>query len=209
MASTATPPQQSQPCPLYDLFLDLPHPAASKSCPGPFLIPPPVRNQVADEIDITRIAYFAFPEYDESSPTQQKPNAAGSSNLNQYDVYAMQNESFMQFTFSLQLQTGSRMHGHVRRYLPPHLTARTRYDVGRRGERALVLLTRATGADLLYTSILKYVCCMSRSRSRTEAHGDEPVLFLILLSFAKYYVQDHRSYFVTTSCVVGVRDCSA
>lgn len=69
----------------------------------------------------------------------------------------MQNESFLQFTFSLQLQTGSRLHGHVRRYLPPHLVARTRYDVGRRGERALVVLTRATGADLLYAAILKYV----------------------------------------------------
>lgn len=178
--NTAPPPQQqqspqSQPWPLYDLFLDLPHPAASKSCPAPFLIPSPVagnnnnntiNNPVADEIQsiLPQIARFAFPEYDpESSPPPPPTDAAAAaavsstSTLNGHDVYAMQNESFLQFTFSLQLQTGSRLHGHVRRYLPPHLTARTRYDVGRRGERALVILTRATGADLLYASILKYV----------------------------------------------------
>jgi hypothetical protein len=154
--AAAAAPQQSQPWPLYDLFLDLPHPAASKSCPGPFLIASPVQpNPVADEMQsiLPQIARFAFPEYDESTQQQQ----AEQKDLNRYDVYAMQNESFLQFTFSLQLQTGSRLHGHVRRYLPPHLTARTRYDVGRRGERALVVLTRATGADLLYASILKYV----------------------------------------------------
>jgi hypothetical protein len=140
------------------------------------LIPSPVvPNPVADEIQtiLPQIARFAFPEYDESAsaaaaaaaPTTTPPNGDqpnGTNNvvgngLNRYDVYAMQNESFLHFTFSLQLSSGARVHGHVRRYLPPHLTARTRFDVGRRGERALVILTRATGADLLYAAILKYV----------------------------------------------------
>ena len=161
-----------QPWPLYDLFLDLPHPSASISSPKPFLIPSPVTNNGISENEIQailpQIARFAFPEYDETAPTSPKNvptgNTNGESVLNKYDFYAMQNESFKHFTFTLQLQSGQRLHGHVRRYLPPHLTARTRYDVGRRGERALVVLTRATGADLLYSAILKYVsnipvCC--------------------------------------------------
>ena len=149
--------QQQSPWPLYDLFLDLPHPAASKSCAGPFVIPSPVQSAVVSvEIQsiLPQIARFAFPEYDEKAAQTAAPTA---SNLNQHDVYAMQNASFSQFTFSLQLASGVRLHGHVRRYLPPHVIARTRYDVGRRGERALVVLTRATGADLLYASILKCV----------------------------------------------------
>ena len=157
----------AQPWPLYDLFLDLPHPAGSKSSPGPFLIPSPITNTIADnelQAILPQIARFAFPEYDENVPTSpksQQPPPNSSERINKYDVYAMQNESFIQFTFTLQLQSGQRLHGHVRRYLPPHLSARTRYDVGRRGERALIILTRATGADLLYTAILKYVltCC--------------------------------------------------
>ena len=148
----------SSPFSLYDLFLDLPHPAGSKACPGPFLIPSPVTNNGVTEQEIQaiipQIARFAFPEYDESAPSSPRSGNVADS-LNQYDFYAMQNESFTQFTFTLQLQSGQRLHGHVRRYLPPHLGARTRYDVGRRGERALVILTRATGADLLYSAILK------------------------------------------------------
>jgi hypothetical protein len=77
--------------------------------------------------------------------------------MNQFDRYAMQSPGFQHFTFSMQLQSGTRLHGHVRRYLPPNHLAPTRYDVGRRGERALVLLTRCAGADTLYAAILKYV----------------------------------------------------
>lgn len=166
VAPPAQPPAAApslQPWPLYDLFLDLPHPSASLSCPKPFLIPSPIANNGVSENEIEailpQIARFAFPEYDETAPSSPKNASPESSNvnnvLNKYDFYAMQNESFKQFTFTLQLQSGQRLHGHVRRYLPPHLSARTRYDVGRRGERALVLLTRATGADLLYSAILK------------------------------------------------------
>jgi hypothetical protein len=150
--------QQRQPWPLFDLFLDVPHPAASKSCPGPFLIPPPGDASMADAIhkNLNQILRFAFPEYDDQQQQQQQQKIE--SELNQYDVYAMQSArgtdaSF--FTFSWQLQSGQRLHGHVRRHLPPHRAARARYDVGRRGERALVLVTRASGADRLYAAILK------------------------------------------------------
>jgi hypothetical protein len=166
------PPQQQptaatqsvlQPWPLYDLFLDLPHPCASISSHKPFIIPSPITNNGIPDNEIQaivpQIARFAFPEYDETAPSSPPPKNAGNTHgdnvLNKYDFYAMQNESFKHFTFTLQLQSGQRLHGHVRRYLPPHLTARTRYDIGRRGERALIILTRATGADLLYSAILK------------------------------------------------------
>jgi hypothetical protein len=207
--TTAQPPHQAstsshspsplQPLcwPLLDWFLDLPHPAASKSCPGPFLIPSPVvPNPVADEIQtiLPQIARFAFPEYDESSASSTAPNsndpngtstAMVGNGLNRYDVYATQNESFLHFTFSLQLSSGARVHGHVRRYLPPHLTARTRFDVGRRGERALVLLTRATGADLLYAAILKYVCKCDAGSKSALALADT-VRFLQRFAFSRY-----------------------
>jgi hypothetical protein len=175
MTSVITPQQQHsaapnaesesslQPWPLYDLFLDLPHPCASISSPKPFLIPSPIATNAIADIEIQaivpQIERFAFPEYDETAPLSPKKAsdvpASSDRLLNKYDIYAMQNESFKQFTFTLQLQSGQRLHGHVRRYLPPHLTARTRYDVGRRGERALIVLTRATGADLLFSAMLK------------------------------------------------------
>ena len=79
-----------------------------------------------------------------------------SSTINKYDVYAMQSKvSFQSFTSSLQLGSGRRVYGHVRRYLPFSLLSRTGYDISRRGERTLIILTRNTGADSLYKSILK------------------------------------------------------
>jgi hypothetical protein len=156
------PPQapSSAPWPLFDLCLDVPHPAASSSCPPPFLIGSPVADPLlAEELpkNVPQIARFAFPEFEEQQqppPPNNNPNTTAPT-LNKYDQYAMQPKAFQNFTFSMQLSTGVRMYGHVRRYLPPHLVARTRYDVGRRGERALVILTRASGADQLYSAILK------------------------------------------------------
>jgi hypothetical protein len=156
------PPQapSSAPWPLFDLCLDVPHPAASPSCPPPFLIGSPVADPLlAEELpkNVPQIARFAFPEFDEAQQQQQAPASSNNPEtaLNKYDQYAMQPKAFQNFTFSMQLSTGVRMYGHVRRYLPPHLVALSRYDVGRRGERALVILTRASGADQLYSAILK------------------------------------------------------
>ena len=60
-------------------------------------------------------------------------------------------------TFAMQLTSGERVYGHVRRYLPKHALVRSRVDVGRRAARALVLLTRHTGGDKFFHSLLKYV----------------------------------------------------
>lgn len=58
-------------------------------------------------------------------------------------------------TFAMQLSSGQRVYGHVRRYLPHHSVAKTRIDVGRRCVRAMVLLTRAEGGENFYNALLK------------------------------------------------------
>lgn len=148
----------SEPWPLFDLFLDLPHPAASPSCPPPFILGSPGSedNLLLRELNtpdsIARIARFAFPEHDDKLPPPPTP-APESPGLNRYDVYT--SKGFQRHTFSLQLSNGQRVHGHVRRYLPTHEKAAGRYDVGRRGMRALVLLTRASAGDSTYAALLK------------------------------------------------------
>jgi hypothetical protein len=151
----------SAPWPLFDFYLNVPHPLASSQAQPASWIPSPTLD-VALQEEVSRsfphMARFAFPEVDPSeSSTQQDetntdPNAPPILNL--YDQYAMQPRGFQQFTFSLQLSTGQRLHGHVRRSLPAHSVG-TRYDVGRRSERAYILLTRASGADALYAALLK------------------------------------------------------
>lgn len=146
--TTASP----QAFPLFDLFLDLPHPGCAAGYTPPLLI-----KGTAPEEDLSQqigqIASFAFPEYDQSQPQPQRAPTNGQPLINKYARYAMQAAGFQQFTFTLQLQSGSRVHGHVRRFLPDG--AAGRFDVGRRPERALVILTRISGADLLFTAILK------------------------------------------------------
>ncbi|KAK1748874.1 hypothetical protein QTG54_000813 [Skeletonema marinoi] len=50
--------------------------------------------------------------------------------------------------FCYKLDNGTVVHGHVRRYLPFHANAVGRRDVGRRGVRALVILTRNAEAEI-------------------------------------------------------------
>ena len=147
-----------QPLPLFDLFLDLPHPAGAASCPPPNSYACPATNpEVEKEIaaNMSRIAMFAFPEFDDTL-NQRIPRDKA---LNRFSQYAMQPKGFQNYTFSLQLKSGVRVHGFVRRYLPMHQLVEHRYDVGRRGERALVMLTRFSGGDLMFASVLKCVSC--------------------------------------------------
>jgi hypothetical protein len=148
MASTAAP---SKALPLFDLFLDLPHPGCALGHAPPVLVKGEQEEDLGQQIG--QIASFAFPEYDQSQQAPQQPPAQGQPLINKYARYAMQSPGFQQFTFTLQLQSGSRVHGHVRRYLPNG--AGGRFDIGRRPERALVILTRISGADLLFAAILK------------------------------------------------------
>ena len=64
--------------------------------------------------------------------------------------------------FCHKLTDGTVMHGHVRRYLPFHEQVGGRRDVGRRGVRALVILTRNPGGgNRLYSGLLKTLDALS------------------------------------------------
>lgn len=168
------PPAAAAPWPFYDLFLDVPHPAASPHTPPSKVIgAPPSDHHESIEQELSKsmpqIARFAFPEYDQdANPPPPPPDQAAP--VNRFDQYAMQPPAFQNYTFSLTLQSGMRVHGHVRRYLPCHVGAKSRYDVGRRGERALVILTRVTGADLIYSAVLKTVDAISSHQLASPHH---------------------------------------
>ena len=178
--TAAAPPTTAAAAPpLFEYFCSVPHPAASKSCPPLVVLPAPhqVNTGQPHPKVLNQLSAFCFPEYDEAllQPAGRQAVAAGQTTalfqhmvVNRYDQYAMQPKSFSSFTFTLQLQDGRRWYGHVRRSLPLHPKAAMRYDVGRRGERALVLLTQSAGAGQLYQAMLKYVitgrcgCCFIR-----------------------------------------------
>lgn len=143
--------------PLFDAFLDVPHPAASPGSAPVRVIPSSPDATLPPPALVQQVQQFAFPEYEgrhgatlTPPPAKQHPRP-----LNRYDQYAMQPKSFTSFTCTLQQADGTRVYGHVRRSLPAHEIARGRYDVGRRGERAWIILTRMAGAELLFSAILK------------------------------------------------------
>mmetsp|Transcript_17083 Transcript_17083/g.25078 ORF Transcript_17083/g.25078 Transcript_17083/m.25078 type:complete len:201 (+) Transcript_17083:111-713(+) len=167
---------------IYDLFFDLPHPAASSPCERARVIEASTNScsggcfnasvgELFEASNVSRIARFAFPEYDDQKHDQshsfrlvnangtttriarlgETPGGAG---LNRYNIY-LHAFAPQPHTIAIQLSDGTRMHGHVRRYLPSHANAKVRSDVGQRGARAMVLLTRATGGERFFSSVLK------------------------------------------------------
>lgn len=156
---------------IYDLFLDLPHPSAAAIGERTLIIDPPVSVSpiIATEIynpdTIARISKFVFPEYEDNevitrdARTRRLDLTSGGrtfqANLTKYDVYQL--DFFVHHhTFSMLLSDRkTRVHGHVRRYLPGHGDALERTDLGRRRPRAMVLLTRAVGGERFYSSLLK------------------------------------------------------
>lgn len=85
----------------------------------------------------------------------QNQGGPGSGRLNALDVYVL-GQTSERHTFSVLLSDGeTRLHGHCLRYLPPHSEAKGRVDIGRRGVRAMILLTRAAGGDRFFTGVLK------------------------------------------------------
>lgn len=156
MAATAPPPTTATP--LFDAFVDVPHPAASPGSQPVRVIPSRPDAPLPPAAMIQQLQQFAFPEFEGRNPqlTPLPPPQGGLPPvLNIYDQYAMQPVSFTSFTCTLQQGDGTRVYGHVRRSLPAHETCPGRYDVGRRGERAWIILTRMAGAELLFSAILK------------------------------------------------------
>lgn len=166
--------QKRLPTCIFDMFFDLPHPAASttdraKVIEPPVTISPLLVTEMMTPDNITRLSRFAFPEYDDTSPDAveeltalrhdgklltSRGRAVGA-HLMKHDVYHV---DFVchHHTFSLLLSDGkTRVHGHVRRYLPTHTDSLVRMDVGRRRPRAMVLLTRAIGGERFYSTVLK------------------------------------------------------
>lgn len=155
---------------VYDLFLDLPHPSASANGERTLIIDPPVTvcpllaQEIYNPEIIARLTKFAFPEHDEVAssvqdmrrrPTLTSGGRTFVANLTKHDVYQL---DFIvhHHTFSMLLSDGrTRVHGHVRRYLPMHNDALARTNVGRRRPRAMVVLTRALGGERFYSSLLK------------------------------------------------------
>ena len=133
----------------------------------PVTLSPILSEEMYDPGNMSRISRFAFPEYDAVNQTQQLASEQEGlltsrgrtfgANLSKHDVYSV---DFVvhHHTFSLLLSDErTRVHGHVRRYLPQHSDSSARTDVGRRRPRAMILLTRAIGGERFYTSLLKTV----------------------------------------------------
>lgn len=155
---------------VYDLFFDVPHPTAmdkTRVIDPPVTLSPILAEEMCNPDNISRISRFAFPEYDAVTQTQQLASEQEGlltsrgrtfgANLSKHDIYSV---DFVvhHHTFSLLLSDGrTRVHGHVRRYLPQHSDSSGRTDVGRRRPRAMILLTRAIGGERFYTSLLKAV----------------------------------------------------
>ncbi|KAL9189789.1 hypothetical protein ACHAXT_009464, partial [Thalassiosira profunda] len=156
---------------IFDLHLDLPHPAAASTdrariVDPPVAVCPLVVEEMCHPVNLSRLSRLAFPEYDDANVDALNDASAArgvltskgrtcGAHLTKYDVYHVDFAGH-HHTFSLLLSDGNtRVHGHVRRYLPPHADAAARMDVGRRRPRAMVLLTRAVGGERFYASVLK------------------------------------------------------
>ena len=146
--------------PLFDLFMDIPHPAAAEN---PTVAPAVVIGSPSeDESDkdveedirssIEKITCLAFPEYDGSIAQASDGSASGKQGC---DKLMLEAPGFQHYTFTLKLETGSLVYGHVRRYLPTRDDALFRYDVGRRSGRALIIFSRFPGGDDFFAAILK------------------------------------------------------
>jgi hypothetical protein len=109
----------------------------------------------------------------EQANKSNQSNDTNSPKLNKYDIYMKDyyastrgpGPEMAYHSFAMQLSSGQRVYGHVRRYFPHHSVAKSRIDVGRRGTRAMVILTRAAGGENFYNSLLKTIEVLSSHRS--------------------------------------------
>jgi len=143
-----------------------------------------VGKELSTEKGLAMVARFCFPEFDDEAHARELAHKSDSSDipnsgasLNKYDVY-LQEYFFSNYknygnkhrphtapysstfgpsyhSFAMQLSSGDRVYGHVRRYFPHHPVAKGRIDVGRRGMRAMVILTRANGGEKFYRALFK------------------------------------------------------
>jgi len=149
---------------VFDFFVDLPHPAASSKNERARIIEPPGEchpgvAELFDPAKLSRIAMFAFPDYNpESDKDEKKKQQGGILNIHDRDIFAT---NAFHLTFSLLLDSGVRVYAHVLRHLTAHHRVKTRLDVGRRAERAFVILTRAVGGEEFYRCLLRTIQAIS------------------------------------------------
>jgi len=202
---------------VFDLFLDLPHPASSWGDEKVKVIAPAVcidascetmANELHETQNIARITRFAFPEHDDQihacnmtyreavheamKDAENKKKKKGSgAGLNKRDLYLFGFQSSYH-TFGLQLVKGMRVYGHVRRYLPSHRDALSRIDVGMRGPRAMVIFTRAPGGHRFYLSVLKTLEAIQTfttgTHSSIQDHVNHQQAFLHSLQERQYSI---------------------
>jgi len=213
---------------VFDLFIDLPHPAASKNSAPAYMIEPPefysqpILAEMYEPALISRLARYAFPEHSDHKHTMNvrtKPvlhklgkgleGRDKSNHLNNLDIYVLGYRS-SHHTFALDLSDGiTKLHGHVLRYLPVHYEAKTRADVGRRGVRAMIILTRASGGDKFYTAILKSIeAAVLHGNSLAEAGdvedcGREKAMRLLHGLYRRHYKKILKATFLLTKAGKG------
>ena len=147
--------------PIYDMFVDLPHPAESEKSASEVFIG--AATEEADDIEIQNdirnsladISCLAFPDYDSSTAQEASEDGAVSLEVRRYMKHPLETPGFQHYTFPLKLQSGNLVYAHVRRYLPALKDVPFRYDVGRRLGRALVIFSRYPGGDDFFASLLR------------------------------------------------------
>ena len=145
--------------PLFDAFLDIPHPAEVKDN-SEVMLPGSTDGtegmEILDDIrdSLPDITCLAFPEYD-SSTAQESNGSELSIEARRYTKHPLESPGFQHHTFRLKLQSGIFVCAHVRRYLPALDEVSFRYDVGRRLGRALIMFTRYPGGNDFFAAVLR------------------------------------------------------
>ena len=148
-----------QAMPIFDLFMDLPHPAADlKHFPVNFIGAPSmddIDSQIQSDIQdqMREITFFAFPEYDSTVVQEDEEN--GPIVTRRYAKTHLEVPGFQYYTFTMTLSSGDMIYAHVRRYLPPNKEAPFRPDIGRRLDRAMIIFSRYSGGDDVFLTVLK------------------------------------------------------
>jgi len=152
---------------LFELFFDIAHPTAptlnkNLKIIGPFANSDrELCSEICEPRTITRVARLAFPDHKDETIDSRKNNSAISSKMENTEILSRHDLYFHAFRpshhlFSMRLTDQNvRVYAHVLRYLPMHKDFTTRIDVGRRGERAMIVFTRAGGAQRFFDSVTK------------------------------------------------------
>lgn len=178
--------------PIFDLFIDLPHPTADSDSPHDQAIFIGAPTEVEEEKEIQQkirdnmqdISCLTFPDYDSS--VAQEEQEEGATPI--HGKTSLETPGFQHYTFTLKLESGSMVYAHVRRYLPPHKKVVFRYDVGRRLGRAMIMFTRFPGGDDLFATVLKTLDAIgSQHYAMKHSNISRPKKWFLQSLYQKHY----------------------